>query len=51
MRLGILEDEATQIAIYELLFSPTQYQCEFFGTISTFIDALRDKKFDLLVID
>jgi len=51
MRIGILEDEATQIAIYELLFSPTQYQYEFFGTISAFIDALRDKRFDLLVID
>jgi DNA-binding response OmpR family regulator len=51
MRLGILEDEATQIAIYQLLFSPAQYQCEFFGTIASFLDALREKKFDLLVLD
>jgi len=51
MRLGILEDEPTQVAIYELLLSPSQYQCEFFGTIASFLDALRDKKFDLLVID
>nr|WP_297324749.1 response regulator transcription factor [Nitrosomonas sp.] len=51
MRLGILEDEATQIAIYELLFSPTQYQYEFFGTTSAFMDALKQEKFDLLIID
>lgn len=51
MRLGILEDETTQIAIYQLLFSPAQYQCEFFGTIASFLDALREKKFDLLVLD
>jgi len=43
MRLGILEDEPTQVAIYEQLFSPSQYQCEFFGTIASFLDALRDK--------
>lgn len=51
MRLGILEDEATQIAIYELLFSPTQYQYEFFETTSAFMDALKQEKFDLLIID
>ncbi|UJP03367.1 MAG: response regulator transcription factor [Nitrosomonas sp.] len=51
MRLGILEDEPTQVAIYELLLSPDRYECEFFGTIASFLDALRDKRFDLLVID
>lgn len=51
MRLGILEDEATQISIYELLFSPTQHQCAFFGTIASFLDALKHEKFDLLIVD
>lgn len=51
MRLGILEDEATQISIYELLFSSTQYQYDFFGTIATFLVALRQEKYDLLIID
>lgn len=51
MRLGILEDEPTQVAIYELLFSHGQYECEIFGSIAAFLDALREKKFDLLVLD
>jgi DNA-binding response OmpR family regulator len=51
MRIGILDDEATQIAIYQFLFSPAQYQCEFFGTISSSLDVLREKEFDLLVPD
>ncbi len=51
MRLGILEDEATQISIYELLFSSTQYQYDFFGTIATFLAALKQEKYDLLIID
>lgn len=51
MRLGILEDEATQISIYELLFSSTQYQYDFFGTIATFLIALKQEKYDLLIID
>lgn len=51
MRLGILEDEVTQISIYELLFSPTRHQYEFFGTISSFMEALKLEKFDLLIID
>ncbi len=51
MRLAILEDEATQISIYELLFSPTRHQYEFFGTIASFMEALKREKFDLLIID
>ncbi len=52
MRLGILEDDATQIAIYKLLFSSTEkYQSQFFGTIASFLGALKQEKFDLLIID
>ncbi len=51
MRLAILEDEATQISIYELLFSTTQHRYEFFGTIASFMEALKHEKFDLLIID
>ncbi|TXI20951.1 MAG: response regulator transcription factor [Nitrosomonas sp.] len=52
MRLGILEDDATQISIYELLFSSTaKYQYQFFGTIASFLCALKQEKFDLLIID
>ena len=51
MRLGILEDEATQISIYELLFSSTQYQYDFFETIAAFLAALKQEKYDLLIID
>lgn len=51
MRLGILEDEPTQIAIYELLFSHAHYQCEIYSSIATFLHALKEKKFDLLVLD
>ena len=51
MRLGILEDEPTQIAIYELLFSHAHYHCEIYSSIATFLHALKEKEFDLLVLD
>lgn len=51
MRIGILEDEAIQAAIYKLLFSTDQYQHKIFGTVSAFLDALKHEHFDLLLID
>jgi len=51
MRIGILEDEATQAAIYKLIFSPAQYQYEIYGTISAYLDALKHEQFDLLLLD
>lgn len=51
MRIGILEDDAAQAAIYKLLFPKDQYQQEIYGTISAFLDALKQEQFDLLLID
>jgi len=47
LRLGILEDDEFQVAIYQLLFSPTQYRYEFFGTVASFLEAIEREKFDL----
>lgn len=51
MRIGVLEDDQNQVAIYRLLFSSVQYQSEFFGTITDFLEGLKLEHFDLLVID
>jgi DNA-binding response OmpR family regulator len=51
MRIGVLEDDPDQVAIYRLLFSSAQHQCDTFGTISAFLEGLRNERFDLLVID
>lgn len=51
LRLGILEDDEFQVAIYQLLFSPTQYRYEFFGTVASFLEAIEREKFDLFIID
>ncbi len=51
MRIGILEDEPDQVAIYKLLFSSAQHQCEFYGTIASFMEGLKQESFDLLILD
>jgi len=51
MRIAVLEDDATQVDLYKLWFSTAQHQCSFFGTIAEFLAALRDERFDLLLLD
>lgn len=51
MRIGILEDDAAQAAIYKLLFSTDQFEQEIYGTTSDFLDALKHEQFDILIID
>ena len=51
MRIGVLEDDATQIALYKLWLGPTQHQPVYYGTVADFMAALRTEKFDLLLID
>ena len=51
MRIGILEDDTTQIELYRLWLSTAQHQTMFYETVATFIAGLRVEKFDLLVID
>jgi DNA-binding response OmpR family regulator len=51
MRIGILEDDPVQQALYELWFHTAQHSCECFGTAHSFIDALKKSRFDLLLID
>jgi len=51
MRIAVLEDDATQVELYRLWFSTAQHQCSFFGTIAEFIAALRNERFDLLLVD
>ena len=51
MRIGVLEDDATQIALYKLWLGTTQHQPVYYGTVADFMAALRTEKFDLLLID
>ncbi len=51
MRIAVLEDDATQVELYRLWFSTAQHQCSFFGSIAEFIAALRNERFDLLLVD
>jgi len=51
MHIGILEDEATQQELYKLWFSNSDHTCECYGTAANFIQALKKKSFDLLLID
>ena len=51
MRIGVLEDDATQIALYKLWLGTTQHQPVYYGTVADFLAALRTEKFDLLLID
>lgn len=51
MRIGILEDEATQKAIYKLLLASTQYEYEIYDSIASFQHAIKYERYDLLLID
>lgn len=51
MRIGILEDEATQKAIYKLLLASTQYEYEIYDSIASFQHAISNERYDLLLID
>ncbi|MFZ3285677.1 MAG: response regulator transcription factor [Telluria sp.] len=51
MRLGILEDDATQVEFYRLWLSTAQHHSVFYPTIAAFCAGLTDEKFDLLLID
>lgn len=51
MRLGILEDDVTQIELYKLWLATAQHQFTFYSSIADFIAALSTEKFDLLLVD
>lgn len=51
VHLGILEDDEFQTSIYRVLFPQDSYSCEFFESISAFLEAVKHKKFDLFIID
>ena len=51
MRIGVLEDDEDQVAIYQLLLTSAQHQSEFFGTVASFLESLKPDHFDLLIID
>jgi two-component system response regulator RegX3 len=51
MRIGILEDDSTQIELYKLWLSTAQHQFAFYITVAEFLSALRSERFDLLLID
>jgi two-component system response regulator RegX3 len=51
MRIGILEDDLTQIELYKLWLSTAQHQFLAYTTIKEFLAALSYEKFDLLLVD
>lgn len=51
MRIGILEDDATQIELYKLWFSTAQHECAIHTTVRDFLSALRTEKYDILLVD
>lgn len=51
MRIGVLEDDATQLDLYKLWLSTAQHLCVFYSTVADFLAALKTEKFDLLLID
>lgn len=51
MRIGILEDDATQIELYSLWLATAHHQCSFYQTVASFVTALATEKFDLLLVD
>jgi len=51
MRIGILEDDATQVELYKLWFSTAQHECRIFGTIAEFIAGAGKERFDLFLLD
>lgn len=51
MYIGILEDDATQQALYQLWFGAAPHSCQCYGSASGFVDAIQKEHFDLLLID
>jgi DNA-binding response OmpR family regulator len=51
MRIGVLEDDPTQVELYKLWLGTTQHQPFFYGTVADFMAALKAEKFDRLLID
>jgi two-component system response regulator RegX3 len=51
MRIGILEDDLSQVELYKLWLSTAQHQFVCYPTIAEFLTALRVEKFDLLLVD
>jgi two-component system response regulator RegX3 len=51
VHIGILEDDAAQQELYKLWITSTQHTCECHGTVRSFIEALQNGRFDLLLID
>lgn len=51
MRIGILEDEDSQIALYQLWLSTLQHQVIVFPSLATFTESVLDSRVDLLIID
>lgn len=51
MYIGILEDEIAQQELYKLWFSSAQHECDCYGTVGSFLEALNKTHFDLLIID
>lgn len=51
MRIGVLEDDVTQLELYKLWLSTAQHQCQFYSTVADFLAAFKSEKFDLLIID
>lgn len=51
MRIGILEDDLTQVELYKLWLSTAQHQFSVSPTIAQFLSDLGREKFDLLLVD
>jgi DNA-binding response OmpR family regulator len=51
MRIGVLEDEASQVELYRLWLGTARHEAVFYGTVAQFLNALPNEKFDLLIID
>lgn len=51
MRIGVLEDDSSQVELYKLWFATAQHQPVFYTKMAEFMAALRTETFDLLLID
>lgn len=51
MRIAVLEDDPVQQDLYRLWLDTAQHGCEFFGTVKSFMEALQQQTFDLLILD
>lgn len=51
MRIGILEDDSSQLELYKLWFSTARHTCGCFVAAKEFIEAIGKERYDLLLID